>query len=118
MPDHSLLDDEVSVDTVEHFQQADWKKIAALAPQGPASRCVSLSLVIVAKVPLLQQLACGVPAYGWPRRESDPPPFSLAGVLRMACAVFVELWWGRRCVRGRPSKVKGAFGVASRWDSV
>ncbi|GAA0211095.1 hypothetical protein GCM10009527_003840 [Actinomadura nitritigenes] len=26
-------------------------------------------------------------------------------------------WWGGAGVRGRPSKVKGAFGVASRWTS-
>lgn len=50
LPDHTLLDDEVPVDTDERSQYADWAKIAALAPQGPASRCVSLSLVIVAEV--------------------------------------------------------------------
>ncbi|GAA2146503.1 hypothetical protein GCM10009727_47830 [Actinomadura napierensis] len=27
------------------------------------------------------------------------------------------VWWGGAGVRGRPSKVKGAFGVASRWTS-
>ncbi|GAA2137914.1 hypothetical protein GCM10009727_33410 [Actinomadura napierensis] len=29
----------------------------------------------------------------------------------------VFVWWGGAGVRGRPSKVKGAFGVASRWTS-
>lgn len=87
LPDHSLLDDEVPSARTSIPAKRTGVKIAALAPQGPASRCVSLSLVIVAMVPPWQPLACGVPAYGWKCRESDPQPFR-----RLACCE-----WPVRC---------------------
>src|SRR3954454_14756214 len=40
---------------------------------------------------------------------------SAIGDWRLARGVFG--WWGGAGVRGRPSKVKGAFGVAARWTS-